>query len=203
MGSNIFKLCRHCDLRFEVSRKWQLFCSNPCRRAWNYLEVGFCFYCGEPGDITRDHIHPVAASSELKRKFNGQETVYSCRECNSGLGAKIFECVEERVKYLIKRYNSKYKLRKNVTWSEGEIEKLGPSLRQRIKSAVVKRQMAERRVIYLQAVLAELIWQNEIVKEEKLATLDNTTPLEDNSEEMLSVEEFTEKYSPKPIIDHQ
>ncbi len=196
MTSGVFKLCRFCDKRFEVTRNWQIFCSNPCRRSWNYIEAGFCFYCGEPGNISRDHVHPVAARGELKRKFNGQETVFSCVECNSSLGSKIFDSVEERVKWLVARYKRKYKLSHSVFWSEGEINELGPSLRMRIKSLLARRQMAERRVAYLEAVYAELLWQNETREEEKLSELLNADP-EGNSEEMLSVEEFNARHMKK------
>lgn len=160
--SNIFRKCRYCTEKFEVSRQWQLFCSNNCRKKWNYLEAGFCFYCGEPGNISRDHIHPVCARSEAKRSFKGQETVYACNECNSTLGGKVFDAIEFRVESLIKVYTKKYKLDKGaVLWDDEEIGELGRDLRIKIKHLLLTRQKAERRVLYLQVVLLELLKDRE------------------------------------------
>lgn len=157
MGSGIFRNCHHCTKRFEVTRGWQLFCCDICRKRWNYIESGYCFYCGEPGSMHRDHIHPVAARTTERRSFAGQETVYSCVECNSSLGAKIFGDIVFRVKWLIEHYNKKYKLDIGaVGWSETELAELGPSLRKRVKHLLTVRHKAERRVLYLRAVLGEL-----------------------------------------------
>lgn len=157
MGTGAFKNCRHCTKRFEVSRDWQLFCGDLCRQRWNYIEDGFCFYCGQASRISRDHIHPVCARTENKRKFAGQETVYSCSECNSTLGGKVFGDIIHRVQWLMECYYEKYKLNKGaVGWDDEELEELGPSLRQKIKHMLKERQGAERRVSYLRIVLKNL-----------------------------------------------
>ncbi len=157
MGTNVFRRCRKCNDRFEVRREWQLFCGDGCRQLWNYREKGWCFYCGEPGD-SRDHIHPVAARGEARRVFADQETVYACTECNSTLGGLIFDRIEARVGYLINRYRKKYKLDlPEVRWSEQEVGVLGRNLRARIKKLLAKREKAERRQCYLEAVYYELL----------------------------------------------
>ena len=183
------RACRSCDRRYTVSKDWQLFCSDACRRHWNYNERGYCFYCGEPGD-ERDHPHPVAARGDHKRIFDGREIVFSCRECNASLSDELFETIELRVKYLIVKYKKKYKLNVGaVVWGEDELNELGPGLRQRIKKSLAQRHLAERRVAYLEAVFYELLRDLEIVNEERLGQLSNTEPLDD-AEVMIDVKDF-------------
>lgn len=167
MSSGLYRECRNCEKRFEISREWQVFCCNRCRKEWNYVEAGFCFYCGEPGDIQRDHVHPVAGRGDRKRTFLGQEIVFSCRECNAALGAQMFDGIELRVKWLIGKYKSKYKLNEGVVaWNDEEIGELGPLLRQRVKKLIAVRQRAERRVLYMEAVYSEMLRLFELEKEQ-------------------------------------
>lgn len=155
MGSGVFRKCHYCTERFEVRRDWQIFCTDRCRKVWNYLEAGYCFYCGEPGQMTRDHLHPVAARSGPKRCFRGQETVPACAECNGTLGAKIFGNIEARITHLIESFIKKYKLDVGaVGWADEELDELGPSLRKRVKHLLLARHKSERRVLYMRAVLA-------------------------------------------------
>lgn len=150
--------CRHCTATFVVCREWQLFCGDACRRRWNYEEAGFCFYCGELGNTQRDHIHPVAARGGAPRRFGRQETVHACRECNSTLGSNIFKQIENRIGYLEQKYIKKYKLNQGaIVWNEGDLNELGRGLRLRVRHLLSGRQKAERRVAYLQAVMAELL----------------------------------------------
>lgn len=155
MKTKVFKYCRNCDSRFKQSRHWQIFCSDKCRKNFEYAVGEFCFYCGEPG-VSKDHVHPVSARSGYKRTFEGQETVFCCKECNSTLGGKVFDSVENRVQYLITRYVHKYKLWKSIVWTEIELEEIGPTLRSAIKTELASRMKAEKRVTYLRAVKTQL-----------------------------------------------
>lgn len=154
------RFCRQCDEKFGVERHWQVFCGDKCRRKWNYLQRGVCFYCGEPG-TSRDHVHPVAARG-FKRRFMGQETVYCCTECNSMLGSSIFSSIEDRVTWIKNQYIQKYGLTHGVVdWEPEEMGELGWSLRARVKKMIAGRHRAERRVCYASAVFYELVQLND------------------------------------------
>ena len=141
------RICRYCTEPFYVTRHWQVFCRNACKRSW-HRENDYCFYCGGYYATDRDHVHPVCAR-EGERAFAGQETVRCCRECNGALGGRPLE-LEERVSFLVSFYTKKYKLNENsVEWSADEIAELGPRLKHRIKKALAKRKRGEEAVTYL------------------------------------------------------
>ena len=95
-----------------------------------------CHYCGAPAN-TKDHIIPI---SYLR---NGRplscasvgDTVDCCAECNSLLGAKALFSIEERANEIAECLTRRYKKELNApVWTDEEINELGPSLQNSIKS---------------------------------------------------------------------
>lgn len=149
-------ICRSCESPFKPTRNWQIFCCNSCKRGYNYVHKEICFYCGETG-INRDHIHPVSVR-DVKRSFNGQETVYACQECNSLLSDGYFSDVVERIRFLIEAFTKRHNLNKpSPKWDKEELEELGHSLKMAVKAKLKEHQDAERRLLYMQAVAETLI----------------------------------------------
>ena len=148
--------CRQCTTPFEVTREWQVFCSNKCRVKWHRGNA-HCFYCGAYGAPDRDHVFPVAMRGH--RFFDGVEIVKACKSCNGALGSRPYE-LEERIAYLITHITKKYKLDKDpVQWEPGEVAELGYRLRRKVKRFLAIRKEAEERVIYLK-YLAKYVESN-------------------------------------------
>lgn len=141
--------CKNCEKIFEVRRAWQIFCSNYCRCQFNRTNENYCFYCGNYSTkLHRDHVLPV--SYRGVRVWGKTELVKACSECNCSLSNKIFEDIASRFEYLYQKYIKKYNLIQGiVAWDEEELQELGPSLRKKIKKMLLKRRLAEERVIYL------------------------------------------------------
>lgn len=66
-----------------------------------------CVYCGDWYQC-RDHVIPVSYNYAYKC-YHQNETVLCCSECNTMCGDRIFDGVEGKSEYLLKRYNKKYK----------------------------------------------------------------------------------------------
>ena len=141
-------LCRNCDTEFTPTRAWQLFCRDACKKNYNIANRETCFYCGVSGNH-RDHIHPVSFRGGV-RVFRVQEHVFSCAECNGTLSDTMFDNVVERLDYLIKAYQNKYKKELAAKpWEEIDLEEMGPRLRASIKGSMKKRNDVEMRLKYL------------------------------------------------------
>ena len=112
-----------------------------------------CIYCGFIAD-TWDHfvplyvIHIIAANIE---NIRGKILVPACRECNSTAGAKLFNSLGAKRRYINSRYQIKYAyLLNGPDWTEEELNDLGYVLQTKIRG-----QMA------LKSVIKErLKWQN-------------------------------------------
>lgn len=147
--------CKECEKVFKQRREWQVFCCNACKAKYNRKFKESCFYCGIPGNH-RDHVHPVKARGGARR-YAYQGLVFACQECNVLLGSKEFVTIEERVDYLVDKIAQRYGLHKPATsWTEEEVNELGPSLRSAIKRGLADRHEAEERVIYLRKVKEEM-----------------------------------------------
>ena len=150
-------LCQNCDTSFKPTREWQLFCCRPCKRSYNYANKEVCFYCGEPG-VDRDHIHPVCLRGDSERRFQDQETVFSCKECNNILNGNFFSDIIERLTFLVNKFILRYELDKiQPVWTDEDIGELGRELRLMVKRKLKARQDAERRLLYMQAVAHKLL----------------------------------------------
>lgn len=114
------------------------------------VEVKRCVYCGL--DATdRDHLVPVSFLRNGKRKgvFEAQETVPSCRECNSLLGNNVFDTFEDRLDYVQKRINDKYgDILRQVDWSESEIAEMGYNFRVPLKAVMLAKKITKLRLLW-------------------------------------------------------
>lgn len=83
-----------------------------------------CFYCGGIAD-TRDHVIPVAFTS-LTRKNVGYrgKCVPCCRRCNSILGDKVFDSLEERRNYVVDKLLMELRKQTIIPNDEQPIESL-------------------------------------------------------------------------------
>ena len=82
------------------------------RKHWNALvrsTFGECYYCGDIPSVI-DHILPVSAGGS--HEFDN--LVPSCALCNLIAGAKVFDSLEDKRIYVIKRRNQKRKLRRAI-----------------------------------------------------------------------------------------
>ena len=147
--------CYYCAEKFNATVQWQLFCGNVCKERWNRENFDCCFYCGDIA-TERDHILPVAIRGG-PRLFQNQETVRSCRECNSLLGSTKLSSVAERYDWLIRKYEKRYALDKPIPkWDVDELMEMGRNLRTSILEAQLKRERGEHKMVWLQVKKLEL-----------------------------------------------
>lgn len=99
-----------------------------------------CFYCGDPGD-NKEHVFP--------KTYYGEQTpkVWSCGECNSIAGYKVFNSIYDKRDYIHQGIESKYQPILNMPdWSTQEIAELGPGLRSLIISSQHAREWLKGRL---------------------------------------------------------
>jgi hypothetical protein len=104
-------------------------------------EPNVCVYCGLPADSV-DHVIPRLMRNLLADVGGWRErwpritdTVWACRQCNSTAGGKLFDTVAEKRRYIHARYREKHaRLLKTPDWTDDEIEALGPSLQQYMRT---------------------------------------------------------------------
>lgn len=109
---------------------------------------GYCTYCGEPAD-TIEHLIPWSFISKPyeKRKLKGFCT-YACRECNELGGNKLFLTFEERLKYVTKRIEKKYKKYLLVVWDKDELNTLNGNLKKYVRGSNSLNLITRRRLSY-------------------------------------------------------
>ncbi len=68
-----------------------------------------CYYCGEPSEC-EDHAIPHALVRRLgaARSGYGTDTLPACHECNTLLGAQVFDTLEDRTEYICTRLKQRY-----------------------------------------------------------------------------------------------
>ena len=148
--------CLQCGSDFELKRAWQIFCKAKCRRHFNQANYDSCFYCGAFAD-QRDHIVAVSERGG-DRRFDCQETVRSCKTCNSVLSNRFFESVVDRFEHMQSHYMEKLRRNKTPEWSEDELRAMGRNMRQRIKKAFAVRGDLEARIGHLKIKMNDLIY---------------------------------------------
>src|SRR5262245_2617575 len=109
--------------------------------------MALCTYCGETATAL-DHVIPriyaemtysINSDRGLLLKNFGKK-VPACTECNSLLGAAPLLSVSARRAEVHRRLRVKYKnLLASPTWTDEEIEMLGPTLRSHVASCQEKR----------------------------------------------------------------
>ena len=137
-GYEYQQVCAWCgdELPCGVER----FCSEDCEHAAYYVEP--CTYCGLPADSV-DHVIPLALRDTL-REVGGwrnkwgriSDTVPSCRECNSVAGAKVFDTIDEKRRYIHDRMRDRYaSVLRMPQWTDEDKAELGPGLRQYVDAS--------------------------------------------------------------------
>ena len=111
-----------------------------------------CIYCGVPANAL-DHIIPVSYTDVSRRaaKYNRENTVPSCNECNSTLSNKWLPTISERAAFLIEHYNIKYKkfLNPLKIWEDWEIEELSGNMKKLVISNKNKTILIQERLEHL------------------------------------------------------
>jgi hypothetical protein len=103
----------------------------------HYIEEGYmCFYCNDYAE-TLDHVPPLSwievfKLENLRKNGIPLATVPCCAECNRLLGGRKLLTVEDRLEYLETKYSALFE--KLARWSDEEIEEMGQSFRQTLKS---------------------------------------------------------------------
>jgi hypothetical protein len=107
-------------------------------------EKDICFYCGEMATVV-DHVPPFVDYSF----FNCGFLIPSCRECNSYLSDIYFETIEERVKYIKNKLNTKYRhILDTPNWEEEELKNMGENFCREIKGMLKLKQITKERIKY-------------------------------------------------------
>jgi hypothetical protein len=105
----------------------------------HYTAEGYyCFYCGDPADGL-DHVPSLSSIDTMdylyrKRNQIPAVTVACCSQCNGAMSSERLDTVAERLIYLESFYQKVFE-KQNKTWSEEEIEELGFSLKNSIRSS--------------------------------------------------------------------
>lgn len=109
---------------------------------------------------TKDHVVPLSilatiegladdVRDEILRKMPPLITVYSCRSCNSTLGARMFRTIGARKTFIKEHMREKYaRVLRQPDWSEDEMGELGHTL-----GALVRQKQELKKII-----LARLKW---------------------------------------------
>lgn len=110
-----------------------------------------CTYCGAVDGNNRDHVIPAAFAQSVKHFST--ETVPACSECNTLLGSRMLTSVPTRAAYLLGVYERRYKkLINSPTWTEEELDDLGPSMRDNIVAAEANKHRVIVRIEHLSHV---------------------------------------------------
>lgn len=148
--------CFYCASQFEATMQRRVFCSEICQLRYNRENRFKCFYCGDLA-TDRDHVFPHSATSMADRRFEGQEIVMACGECNRLLGDRAALWLETRLGYLIKSLTKRYKLNRPMPeWDAEEVQELGYSLRTAVLCGLTARKRAETRVANVHNRLRQL-----------------------------------------------
>ena len=107
-------------------------------------DESLCVYCGwDASDL--DHIQPAPWTGEARRKLI--RTVPACGECNRTLNDVGLFTEEERRIHLFEVYTKKYRrLLKTATWTDEELDLLGPNLRRRIEARQATKEILDFRM---------------------------------------------------------
>lgn len=115
-----------------------------------------CVYCGERA-TQLDHVFPLSLTVHLdmthpitlKELAGALYLVPACGECNRIAGSEPFYAILDKRRFIQKKLKEKYSRRiKRVLWDEDELEELGPGLRSKIISDMLKMEAAENRILY-------------------------------------------------------
>jgi hypothetical protein len=151
--------CKQCGKQFTAQRKSATYCSDSCRVRACRSRALECWYCGDVA-TSRDHVIPHAATGLNNRRYEGVELIECCANCNSILGANLFNTLAERVEFLAKRFCAKHKLnRPHIEWSEDDLNELTGNLRQYVRAKEIEWAKNQSRYLHMtlrHAVLVDI-----------------------------------------------
>ena len=110
-----------------------------------------CIYCGIPANAL-DHIIPVSYTDVSRKaaKYNKNNTVPCCNECNTTLSDKWLPTISERASFILEKYNIKYKkLLNSPDWAEWEIEELRGNMKKIVLENKTKKLLLQERLEHL------------------------------------------------------
>lgn len=105
----------------------------------HYTPEGFyCFYCGDPADGL-DHVPSINSIDTMDYQYRKRHqipavTVACCSTCNGATSSRRLDTVSDRLLYLESFYQRIFE-KHNKTWSNDEIDELGPSLQDFVRSS--------------------------------------------------------------------
>lgn len=118
-----------------------------------------CYYCGEPATGV-DHTVPQVLLRRLQdlgdeyvnnvlAHWNRRFTVPCCIGCNSLLGAEYHNSLRERKAALKRKPQRRFKkLLAIPSWTDSELGRLDPMLRNYVLSQLVQQEVVRRRLAY-------------------------------------------------------
>lgn len=110
-----------------------------------------CIYCGMPADSI-DHIPPRHMRDQLfgvGLVAMHEREVASCRECNSGLGARPLITIGERRAYIKEYLRRRYAEYLRIpTWSDDELKSFGEGLQKMIERNMLIRDEVRQRLAW-------------------------------------------------------
>lgn len=133
---------------------------------WRFGVWEHCLYCGREAGVS-DHVIPHAFYSVEKRGGHrgaawGLRTP-ACPQCNTLVGALLFETLFERCRWLNGRLRSRYRrVLRLPKWESDELGELGYSLRSYVKGKQTERAVAMERVAWFESAEQRQIVQGAV-----------------------------------------
>lgn len=111
------------------------------------IKCDYCMYCGEIATLL-DHVPPLAIVESQGPKAN-MVLVPSCEECNSFGWAHPDYTIRDRKKRIGELIFRKYRrLLNSPSWTQDELNELGPEMRQRVMRAESQKLVIQRRIAF-------------------------------------------------------
>ena len=121
-----------------------------------------CVYCRFPAD-SLDHVPPLSAVDRVGMDHIEKQRVslfkfWCCRQCNGLLGDKELFTVEQRRKYLAKRFMQKHlALIESASWTVDDLSELGRGMRKYVQDHADLGEWARRKLENLSTSLESTI----------------------------------------------
>lgn len=114
-----------------------------------------CIYCGQTGNIQREHVISCA-STDRQRRYDKQEWIVpACAECNNLIGGNVASTVPARAKILLAKYRKRFaKILKMPEWSDAELAELSPSFRASVMASLSHKHKAKMCLKHLEEIAA-------------------------------------------------
>ncbi len=116
-------------------------------------EVSKCVYCGSDSDIAREHVIPASFLGRKSMDPKEQWIVDACSMCNTFAGSAVFFTIPEKAKYILKKYQTKYRKVLNLPrWKELDIAALNYRLQMGLRQKLLLQKLLRLRIYHLKAI---------------------------------------------------